>query len=489
MQENAINVKCGADGTVSGSFVMESRRLAADAELDLDVLAGKAGEPAFSKQLFLRVVAESAPSLKVEFAPKNVVALASTKMTFTVKDQYGVAVSGAHVVIGNDKPELIAGNALEAQETEKAGEYAVEGVEPQGIGTIDYMVEAEGFRKAKGEFAVLPPARMLEVTPAKLQGSVGSDTAAAISFTVENKVSNDVQVRVAAFVRGTPARFTDMFPAPAIFGLKGGETRDAELIARLSDFALRVSDEPQTLAEDAGGVLRITARVGRLTQNIDVPFAIKTSFRQEALDDVWETSATELSFALDAETEKAQTQALTVTNNGPYPLLINQENTMSGGFVQPLSMIIAPGASADFAVTSSVAQELSRSCFIEEGTKEGVLSLYASFQGIASRKTVSLSSAVTSMATCAPEGGFSLGLPADVRLALPAGAKQKQNSDGSVTVKLPADDSLVLFAAGASLTAAEAQVPMNIPMVVPPQWVSSLGNGAWRLVLPVQAQI
>ncbi|MFH0835458.1 MAG: SpaA isopeptide-forming pilin-related protein [Candidatus Micrarchaeota archaeon] len=487
-QENAINVKCGSDGTASGSFVMESRRLAADAELDLDVLAAKTTEPVFSKQLFLRVVAESAPSLKVEFAPKAVVALAQTKMTFTVKDQYGAPVSGAHVVIGNDRPELIAGNALEAQETDKAGEYAVESVEPQGIGTIDYVVEAGGFMTAKGEFAVLPPAKILEVTPAKLQGSVDSGTAAAISFTVANKVSNGVQVRAAALVRGTPAQFTDMFPAPASFSLKAGETRDAELIAGLDQQVLLVSDKPQTLGESVEGVLRITARIGRVTQNIDVPLSIKTSFRQEALDDAWETSATELSFDLDAETEKTQTQALTITNNGPYPLLINQENTMEGGFVQPLSAIIAPGTSEDFAVTSSVAQDLSRSCFIEEGTKEGVLSLYASFQGIASRKTVSLSSAVTNTGTCAPEGGFSLGLPADVRLALPAGTKQNQNSDGSATVKLP-DGSLMLFAAGASLTAAEAQVPMNIPIVVPPQWVSSLGNGAWRLVLPVQAQI
>ncbi|PIT85546.1 hypothetical protein COU36_02655, partial [Candidatus Micrarchaeota archaeon CG10_big_fil_rev_8_21_14_0_10_59_7] len=398
-------------------------------------------------------------------------------------------MSGAHVVIGNEKPELIAGNAIEAVETDKAGEYAVEGIEPQGIGAIDYVVEAEGFKTAKGEFAALPPAKMLEITPAKLQGNVDSSAAATISFTVANKVSNDVQVRAVALSRGTPPQFTDLFPAPVSFTLKGGDTADAELIAGLNSWVLLVSDKPQTLGESVEGVLRITARIGRVTQNIDVPFAIKTSFKQEALDDAWEASATELSFDLDAETEKAQTQLLTVTNNAPYPLLINQENTMAGGFVQPLSAIIAPGASADFAVTSSVAQEAARSCFIEEGTKEGTLSLYASFQGITSKKTVSLSSAVTSTAACAPEGGFSLGLPADVRLSLPAGTKQKQNSDGSVTVKLPADDSLILFATGASLTASEAQVPMNIPMVVPPQWVSSLGNGAWRLVLPMQAQI
>ncbi|VVB68279.1 Uncharacterised protein [Candidatus Norongarragalina meridionalis] len=468
---------------------MEARRLAADAELDLDVLGQKATEPSFAKQLFLRVVSETAPSLTVTFVPKSIVALASTQMKFTVKDQFGAGVSAAHITVGNENADLIAGNALEATETEVPGEYVVDGVQPQGIGTIDYLVEAEGFKKAKGTFAVLPPAKILEVTPAKLQASVDSESIAAISFTVANKVSNAVTVRVTALARGSPPQFTDMYPSPATFTIGGEETRDAELVAGLNNLVLRVSNKPQTLNENVEGVLRVTARIGRVSQNIDVPLSVKTSFKQQSLDDVWDASATELSFDLNTETGNSQVQTLTVSNNGPYPLLINQENTMKGAFAMPLSAIIASGESADFAVISSIAQDVSRSCFIEDGTNEGVLSLYASFQGITSKKTVGLSSKITSTATCAPDGGFSLGLPADVRLTLPSGAKQKQNADGSTTVKLPADDSLMLFAAGASLTAAEAQVPMNIPMVVPPQWVSSLGNGAWRLVLPVQAQI
>ncbi len=486
----AAQVRTGDTGQASGFFTVFPQRISEDASVTFTV-SSAAGETVVEKRLSLRVISERQPKLRVAVVPTSLTALDSSTLTFTVTDEYGLPVEDAAVSVGKAASQLLAGSVIEAAPLEgQPGVYAAENVQPSGIGGIDFAVTAPFFSRSTGRLQVKAPAAFFEATPASIQASVDSADGAVTSFVVSNKLSNELRVTATVFTATNPS-LTSFSLASASMRVKGGEQAENWLYSYYAQDAMLIAEKPQTLREDVQGRIRLRGRIGSVVQTVEIPFVSRTSLVQTSLDDAWALSADSLQFQLNNENEKTATVSLAITNNAPYPLLINRDDSSPAVTVAPASLSLQPGDSADLQVTASIAGVTAESCMdLDAEGLNGVLSLYASFQGVKSKKIVPIQVQLVETSPCLPDNGYSVSFPVDASFALLPGYRSKQNYDGSTTLQpFGEGDELMLVQTGASFSGSTLTIPQQSPVLFPPQWVAQIQPNGWQLMLPMQVTL
>ncbi len=469
-----------ASGHAAGSFEILPQRLSENAVISITVLDGN--QAIFGNEVSLRVTSEKPPALIVTPSKQSIIALDEEELVFAVRDEFGLAVEGASITLSSYDGTLAS--PVQATETGE-GVYSAS-LQALGAGTISYSIIATGFKQKKGYLAVAAPANFLEATPSSIRASVTDLEGEIQSFTLTNRLSNDVRVTATLFTQGK-SEYTAFSILPSSFVLKGGESIEGALYSYPDPSLLLVARQAATLKEDVAGKIRLRARVGSTTQTIEVPFQARTNLFIPSLDESWGISATSLDYAFDPAIESRESQTITVQNNAPQPLLINQDSSLRGVFVLPVSAVIQPGESLDFEVTASSAALLAEDgCMTQDDEPQGVLSLYASFQGIRSSKPVDLRADLSSAAPCLPENGYTVNLPLDAEMALPQGYKEKKNQDGSISVQPFGAE--IMAAQSGQIRDGSLRVPLQTNLVLPPQWVARIPNG-WQIMMPLEFRL
>ncbi|NYZ77862.1 hypothetical protein H0N96_00470, partial [Candidatus Micrarchaeota archaeon] len=344
LQETASNASASAEGvqeaiiavkpnSANGFFEFNAKRLSKDAAVTITLLDDK-NNAILEKTVYARVVSPTMPSLKVKVRPTQANALEDNTIYFTVSDQFGTPIDNARVVL--ESPLLAASVEATVEETRaQRGEYVATGVNPLGVGSIDYVVEAEGFRAASGSIKAAPPASVLDVTPAKLSLNAESrEQPAAENLQVENKVSNTLRV-VANIVLSQTPKLVDTAISPSSISLKAHESKQIELSAAIKDAVLQIAEKTKVQRERVTGRVVLSTRVGDLTETREIPFEINAVVEQQSLEELWSVDQANLEFELNADDKRSQTLSVTVSNSAPYPVLVNQENSLDGTSVEP----------------------------------------------------------------------------------------------------------------------------------------------------------
>lgn len=480
VQEATVAIKASE---ANGFFEFNARRLSKDSIVTLSAFDDK-NNLLLETRVSIRVIASSMPSLKVRVRPTTVTALEDNTVFFTVTDQFGAPVENARVTL--ESPLLAASVEASAEEARAArGEYAASGVNPLGVGVIDYRVEAEGYRVARGRIAVNPPSTVLEVTPTKISLSVESREQPVVeSLNVENKLSNALRVAASVALARQP-NLVDVSLTPSTLSLKTRELKQISLSAAIKDAVLQIAEKTRVQSERVTGRVVLSTRVGSFSETREIPLEVNAVVEQQSLEELWSVDQSSLEFQLNADDKRSETLSISVSNNAPYPLLLNQENSLDGTSVEPLSQVIEPNSQTQFSVTTRFTS--TEECVFFDSTSKGTLVLHASYAGLTSKKTVALSRTVKASGKCVPPNGFRVTLPLSLTIPLPANALVKNNVDGSTTVKL-ATQELMQFDAGASVSPAQAVVPLNTFMTLDRKRVTQPSSGSVTITFPTQTQ-
>ncbi|MFH1257434.1 MAG: hypothetical protein V1658_00695 [Candidatus Micrarchaeota archaeon] len=434
-----------------GSFTIQARRLAND--VDLQFLATN-GEFSIGKSLSARIVGEK-PDLKVSYnaivdkgGGKTMKALKDNKLTFTVLDSLDLPVKNAFVTIGNGI-DALGGNILEAEAQEARDgtlTYVIENVNPPAIGSISYKISAEGFKQKTGTIPV-SATTLFSFDPKGLALTVDPEESSSSEFTLNNLLANELSLSYSLVL--PTAKYTDVSLELTSAKVKATETQANNLQAAISESILKISSNPQQLKEKLQGKVKIKAKLGSAEQEADIPFVINTDYRQQDLNKLWSVSSDAVSFALTPPKTSTDYQTLTVSNEGPYPILINSQSSISSIFVEPLSKTISPGENFEFRVNAKTTK--ADSCRFEEETIKGKVDFFASTNGISSKKSTTVEVAIASSENCHLKDGLRVTLPVALTAVIPTDSKTKYNADGSLLVELPSKER-VLFDAGAQLS-------------------------------------
>ncbi len=469
-----------ASGHYAGSLDLLPRRLSEDAAVSYFVSSGNS--ELFTGSASMRVTAESAPLPFVSLSHSPVTALEEETLVFEVADDFGSPVEGASITLSAFTGKELA-SPLQATE-EGAGVYSAS-FQALGAGTLSYEVRAAGFKARKGRIQVNAPQNFLEASPSALRAAVSGAEGTMEAFTLTNPLSNDLRVTASVYTTGSP-EYTGFDVFSSSFVLPAGESLENAFYAFPRQGLLLVGNQADSYKEEVSGAVRLRARVGSETRTVEVPFQARTNLIVKSLGESWEVSTSSLDYSFDPEIESSQVQTLTVTNNAPHPLLVNQESSLRGVFVSPVSAVLESGESIDFQVEASSRSLLVDGCMTGDESY-GALSLYGSVQGVRSLKEVDLYADLSSAAPCTPRNGYTVSLPLDAEIILlPGGYKEKTNSDGSLSIQPPGGP--VFNAQSGQLKGGALAVPLQTDLVLPPEWVSH-SNNDWTFTLPFEFRL
>lgn len=446
-----------------GTFTMQARRLANNIDLRLDVTSGT---DSVSKSYAIRIVGEK-PDLKVSFnivadraGGKSFKALKENRIIFTVTDSLDIPLKNAYVSLG-DGVDALGGGIMEAQMQEaKDGSitYVIESVNPAGIGSISYKIVAQGFKQKKGTIPVLATTLFTLETKA-LSLSVNSKEAQEAQFGVQNLLQNEL--RFSYLLNYPDTQYTEISLALDSAKVKANSELANTLKAAISESLLTISNKPETLKEKVQGRVRITAKLGSVTQQEEIPFVVSSEFKQEEFSSLWSVSSESFNFRLEPPASNESEQTVGVSNQAPYPILVNHQSTIPGVRVEPLSQNIDPGTTFEFKVKARNTN--SDPCRFEEDKKEGKIEFFASTSGLTSKKSAKSSLTISSSENCKPGDGLYVSFPMTITLQLPENSRTKSNSDGSLLVELPSKETFLFESGHQQTNTLSQQTSYNTP--------------------------
>ncbi|MGC9114134.1 MAG: hypothetical protein ACP5IG_03570 [Candidatus Micrarchaeia archaeon] len=432
-----LSIKSGGDG----AFNVKAKAFAKDARL---VLNAESGDAKYEKIFSVRVVSPK-NSLKVSLKPERLIALQENTIVFKVTDTLNNPVTNARVVIGSQEDAL--GSTVEAGpatgKNAEPGTYVASHVSPRAHGSVQWKVEAEGYKAKSGEVDAIAR-KIIELSTRSL--SLNADGQPA-SFTVSNLLENEVTVSASVAADENP-QYTEFVVTPATAKLKPREEKQFQLTARPKPGVLTVAEKDSTLTEKTSGRVHVTARVAEAAQDEDARFSCTNALQRSALSSLLEYSDDALDFSLNPPRASKQSKKITITNNAPYPVLVNQQSLAPNVRVTPLSLTIPANGKAEFTVTAGLPPESANDkCIVDDSTTESDIEFYASFQGISATKVVKAKIALTASTRCYLADGLVYNLPVPVVFKFPAGTKVRgaPADDGSIPVLLPDGNKMVFF--------------------------------------------
>ncbi len=451
---------------------------------DVPLLFSATGAASFEEELHVRVV-NTGNQLRVTTEPLQLIAFEENTLKMRVVDKYGAVVSNARVT-------LQKGAALQSEvelREENAGVYVAE-LSPLSFGEIPYKVQAESFPTASGRINVIAksiisiePETGLAVVVDSFEETEGS------TFTITNLIP-DKEVRVSLTVLpDRVTKYSEVAVNEPSFKLKGGETRTVVLTGKLKNSVISFGAQANTFKEDFRGKIEVNARVVGFAQRESVSFSASAIVQQQLLSQLLDYSTDSLEFAVELPFQRKDFQDVSVTNNAPKPILLNQHSNLPGVFVSPVSAVIAQGATIEFNVTGSPSPFMGDQCVFEDLSESGFIEFIASYQGITSKKEIKVDVQATSSARCLVPGGVNVVLPMDVNFMFPPGtiASRTPAFDGSQAVKLPTLE-LIVFSQNTQVTDQRAYLPAGSPLEIGSQHVAMDASG-FQVRFPFHAVI
>ncbi|MEM4255031.1 MAG: hypothetical protein QXR53_01745 [Candidatus Norongarragalinales archaeon] len=474
VQGNSASITLEQQGGIAEAVAkFQPRKLASDASIKL-----KAG--AIEKTIRLRVVSKEKLSLRETHSPKELVALEQAKLVFSVTDSAGFPVDGATVSF----------NGIQFSET-KEGTYEA-AVTPDFVGDGEFQIAKEGFEVLKGTVRVKTPESMVRIQPEAIQ-AVLSQPSTAVNLKLENLLKNQVTVSSAivetiedpqhtAFEIKVQAKAKTQEAEPA---LKPRESKDFTLNASLKTipFAAR----PTRLRESLKGHAVFVFTVGGFSKEQRVPLQIETDYQQKTLDSLWSIETPTVEFVLSPSNPTAE-KKVRLSSESPLPLLAGFDLKEPGLFADPASIVIEPNGMGEFTLKKTLLPEQASDCFALSAGGEQKLSIAVSFQGIVSKKDLTLKTTFAQTQNCKPENAVELTLPFSTDLMLAKSVQAKENADGSVAMRVGGET--LAFDTGASISEEKDRItiPTGTKFYLAPQRVSKQANTA-RFSLPVDARM
>lgn len=482
-QAIVLKVNEDSNGISKGFIKFDAVRSSKDVQLVLQV---KRNNQVVAEKTLSMSVFQQGGVMRVSFTPKQVKALEESTLQFNVTDSRGNPIDNARIVLGSSSDSL-SGQTVEAAATDKEGTYQAN-VQVSKLGGIEFTISAEGFRKFTGVIDVLPPISFMDVSPKVLDLTANTNAPASTPFTIQNNLDNTVSLTLSLLPASVP-QFTDVSLDTEFLKVKGRESGQAQLQARISNSLLLIAEKAGTKNEKLSGKVKVKAVIGKVAQEATIPYSISSTATQPSLDSLWTVGTDTLSFELKGPNELTSTQFITVTNDAAYPLIINQEVTLNKVTVTPLSQVVPAGQTSSFKVVASAFNDLTGGdkCVFEDAAQKGVVTLYASFQGIKSKKVFPVIVNTHSSDSCAPVNGYTISMPVGTQFTFPPQSLTKQNDDGSTAVQLPNKERM-LFYNTAQVNVINAKLSRGIPIEVSGQRVIRNGNG-FTVTFPVPADL
>jgi hypothetical protein len=432
----------------------------------------------FSKDLYVRVIASNY-NVQVTYSPTKIKALDETHLNFTVRDSTGAVISDADVELSG-----VLDNPVQAVYSN--GVYTAD-ITPNSPGILYFTVSSPGYRVYSGSINVGVD-QIISVTPSTLSLQVNSLNFSTIDFQTQNLLNQNTLLtfQTTAF----SPQYTVVSTVASSATVKGLSSFTNSLQAAVSSAIQMASLQTKTLSENVKGYVNVIARTGGYTQTIQVPFTVQTSYVQTNMQQAISLSASALQFQVILPMQPSSTQNEIITNNAPFPVLVNSQ-TSSGEFqVSPLSATIPAYGSQTFTVTAYlpfIYQQLQ--CVVSQAPDTGVANFYASAQGVSSQATpVTLSSSIQSYGTCQIPGGLVVKIPfASVFMLTPGSVSgQQSQQDGSIPVLTP--QGLVIFGFGSGVQQNFISVPAGVGVEVPSNWISQSATET-DMTFPFQVMI
>ncbi len=478
---NASSATRQANIGQEGFFTLKAVKYSNDVPLSLSATGGAS----FEEELHVSV-SNAGNQIKVQPSLFKLSAFENNNLAFTVTDNYGSPLQ-ARVVV--ERGSSLA-SSVEAQE-EAAGKYVVE-ITPSSFGQVTYTVQAQGFRTKKGKIPVIAknivsmePASGIAVSIDSTEPSEGS------SFTVTNLIP-DKEVAVSLSpLPDTAPKYSTITLSETAFKLKGGQTKSISIVGRIRSDVITFSPKPTQLRENYNGKISVNARVVGFTQSSNVGFAASVAFQQQQFDQLIDYSTDSLSFSLDLPRKRRDSTSIRVTNNADKPILVNQQSSLPGVFVTPVSAVIPPEGFAEFNATATPSPLFLREqCVFEDYAEKGSVEFTAGFQGITSSKTIEVDVQTTSRQRCIVPGALSVILPMDINFVFPPGTIANKNGafDGSQAVRLP-NGELVVFNQGSQVTDQRAYVPAGSAIELSPQYINAPSSDEFQVRFPFHATL
>ncbi|NUN11651.1 carboxypeptidase regulatory-like domain-containing protein [Candidatus Micrarchaeota archaeon] len=463
------------NGFVQGYFTVKPLKLSKDSLLSL---TADSSDSSLQKQLHVSIASSDKVFLQPKLKPESITALENNLVSISLQDSLGFKVSGAEIFFGNEFDAL--GRSIQASE-DSPGSYSVE-LNPSKLGVVEYSIKSEGYQTMNGELTVKPSDDLFEVTPQTIEFGVESKELTKQAFTIANKLKQDVSLSFNLIFNG---EITSAFVSDSSARLKKTESKKYSILAGINEDVLEISSKPEVLRERTDGEVKITARLGSFVSEKTIPVTISAAFEQKDLTTEWDLDKDSLDFALVAPSYSSDSTKITIENNAPYALVINQESDSLE--FDPLSLVIPAGQKGVFNVKASIpARFNANNCFEPELKLDENARIIASFSGVKSEKTIQVKTSVNQKTDCVMPKGKSVSLPVDLKLVLPPSFELKQNTDGSTAVQ--AGGELFVIKAGAVASSNELGVPLNTELLLQESRATS-DAGNWRVSFPIQAKI
>ncbi|MFH0922784.1 MAG: hypothetical protein V1811_01870, partial [Candidatus Micrarchaeota archaeon] len=472
---SATKVSTTVEGSGSGFFSIKPKMLSEAAAISL-----KAGS--ITRQLNVRIVSKTAPTLVPEVSPRQLTALEENTVRVRLKDSLGFDVDNAVVIIGTENDAV--GAQTQATSTGRPGEYSAN-VQPKATGYAFYSIEKTGLRRVTGQIPVLAPSEFIQATPESIQITLSGTQPATASFSLSNNLNNEVQVTLSISMQSSASFTTVDLSAESMRLRKLESGKQNSLVAEISSDVLQIAETTKTNSEKVAGRIRITARIGRAVQEKEIPFEVTSSFSQQGLSDLWRSDKDLMEFSVSTKKEKDE-QTLVVSNTAPYPILINQESGLDEISFSPAFIEVPALGQGEFVVRAKMPSSLKTDCMANNTEKEGDATLFASVAGVHSRKTISLKASLKQDEACAVVDGSAVQLPTDVSFTLPQRTRFKTNDDGTTTIELSSKERM-LFDSTAAVSSMNARVPMNSKFFMATSRFTRASNG-YDVTFPVEAQ-
>ncbi len=417
----------------------------------------------YSTQLGVRVIASNY-NLQVSYAPTNLKALDQSTINFTVTDSNGLAVSNADVeltgVLDNPTQAVYANGVYTATIT------------PNAPGLLYFKITSPGYKTYSSSINVGVD-NIIAVTPTTLSLSVNSLNFSTVDFQTQNLLNQNTFLTFQTVAFSPQYTVVSTTSSSATVQPLGSFTNSLQ--AAVSSAVQLAALQTKTLSESVKGYVNVIARTGGYTQTIQLPFTVQTSYTQTSIQQAVSLSASALTFQVILPMQPSSSQNEIITNNAPFPVLVNSQ-TSSGDFqVSPLSATIPAGGSQTFSVTAYLPWEYQQlQCVVSQAPETGTVNFYASAEGVSSQALpVTLSSTIQSYGTCQIAGGLVVKLPFAAVFMLPPGSTSGQQSqqDGSVPVLTP--QGLIIFQFGSGIQQNFVSVPAGTGVELPPNLVST----------------
>lgn len=474
-----------AAGNAEARFSVKALRPAEDLAFAIEAVQN--GTVANEIDISGRVISAANNKLKVAAKPSSINALEENSVQFSVTDEFGTAVENAQITVGSEEDafgqEQYFADGTGEKDAGLDGKYVVAGINPPAIGYASYSAKAAGFSVATGKIPV-GATQMVAVSPAEgLAVAVETKDGNSESVSVRNALENNVTVTASiAFDKAPKIIYTAL--SQSQFTLEAKEAKSITFDASISQAVLEAAKQSRTLADNATGNIIIEAVAGKSKQTVKVPFAIMAAYKQNSLDDSWEVDGQSGDLTLVLGSANESNTTIRVRNKMGQNLLINYQldSKHDWFYYYPASLVlgpysegaaiayagteesVAPDSEKDITITARLPDKYRRQMCImdDEGAVNTTLTLVASVGGVTSKKSVPVTLATESETNCAPDNGVDVSFPLKFRADLPAGTAKKQNSDGSIAIRL-SDNSRVLFASSAQLSKGSAAMRVTLP--------------------------